>query len=170
MTSKQLTNIPLQINRVLAGLNNLTARDLDGLEVTPQAARALVILLQHGELRCALMARLLGLEATALSHLLRAMSRDQLIVRNRVDNDNRAVEVALTAQGTRMARACQNLALAHERQLLDGLAPGELTELQRILNKLCDNITPPERRIKGLAPDLTPAKAQSRTSFRRARP
>jgi DNA-binding MarR family transcriptional regulator len=113
MTSTQLTNIPLQMNRVLAGLNNLTARDLTDLEITPQAARALVVLLQHGELRCALMARLVGLEATALSHLLRAMNRDQLIVRNRVDNDNRAVEVTLTAQGARVARNCQNLALAH---------------------------------------------------------
>ncbi len=169
MTSKQLTNIPLQMNRVLAGLNNLTARDLADLEITPQAARALVVLLQHGELRCALMARLLGLEATALSHLLRAMNRDQLIVRNRVDNDNRAVEVALTVQGARVARNCQNLALAHERQLLDGLAPSELTELQRILNKLCDNVTPPERRIKSPSQDPSRPKGASRTSAGRAR-
>ena len=158
MTSKQLSNVPLQMNRVLAGLNNLTARDLTDLEITPQTARALVVLHQHGELRCALMARLLGLEATALSHLLRAMSREQLIVRNRVDNDNRAVEVTLTAQGARVARNCQTLALAHERQLLDGLAPGELAELQRILNKLCDNVTPPERRIKSPSPDPSRAK------------
>jgi DNA-binding MarR family transcriptional regulator len=169
MTSKQLTNIPLQMNRVLVGLNNLTTRDLADLEITPQAARALVVLLQHGELRCALMARLLGLEATALSHLLRTMNRDQLIVRNRVDNDNRAVEVALTAQGARVARDCQNLALAQERQLLDGLAPGELAELQRILNKLCDNVTPPERRIKGLPPDASRPKGAAGTRSRRAR-
>jgi DNA-binding MarR family transcriptional regulator len=170
MTSKQLSNVPLQMNRVLAGLNNLTARDLADLAITPQTARALVVLHQHGELRCALMARLLGLEATALSHLLRAMSREQLIVRNRVDNDNRAVEVALTAQGARVARNCQTLALAHERQLLDGLAPGELAELQRILNKLCDNVTPPERRIRSLSPDPSVPKGASRTSSRRARP
>jgi DNA-binding MarR family transcriptional regulator len=169
MTSKQLTNVPLQMNRVLAGLNNLTARDLTDLAITPQTARALVVLLQHGELRCALMARLLGLEATALSHLLRAMSREQLIVRNRVDNDNRAVEVALTAQGARMARSCQTLALAHERQLLEGLAPGELAELQRILNKLCDNVTPPERRIRGLSPDPSVPKGVPRASTGRAR-
>jgi DNA-binding MarR family transcriptional regulator len=170
MTSKQLTNIPLQMNRVLAGLNTLTARNLTGLEITPQAARALVVLLQHGELRCAMMARLLGLEATALSHLLRAMNRDQLIVRNRVDNDNRAVEVALTAQGARVARNCQNLALAHERQLLDGLAPSELTELQRILNKLSENVTPPERRIKSPSQGLSRPKSASRIGAHRARP
>jgi MarR family transcriptional regulator, organic hydroperoxide resistance regulator len=167
---KHLTNIPLQINRVLAGLNTLTARDLTELEITPQTARALVVLLQHQQLRCALMARLLGLEATALSHLLRAMSRDQLIVRSRVDNDNRAVEVALTAQGTRTAKACQDLALAHEQQLLEGLAPGELAELDRILAKLCDNVTPPERRLKLAVTDVPQPKAAARKSSKRARP
>jgi DNA-binding MarR family transcriptional regulator len=167
---KHLTNIPLQINRVLAGLNSLTARDLTELAITPQTARALVVLLQHRQLRCALMARLLGLEATALSHLLRAMSRDQLIVRSRVDNDNRAVEVALTAQGTRVAKACQNLAVAQEQQLLDGLAPDELAELDRILAKLCDNVTPPERRVKLAVTDVRPPKPAARRSGKRARP
>lgn len=169
MDAKHLTNIPLQINRVLAGLNNLSARDLTERDITPQSARALVILLQHSRLRCALMARLLGLEATALSHLLRAMSRQQLIVRNRVENDNRAVEVTLTAKGTRVAEACQNLARDHERQLLDGLAPGDLAQLGRILNKLCDNVTPPERRIKSLSPELLDRKPVSRTTATRAR-
>jgi MarR family transcriptional regulator, organic hydroperoxide resistance regulator len=169
MNAKHLTNIPLQISRVLAGLNNLSARDLTELDLTPQSARALVVLLQHSRLRCALMARLLGLEATALSHLLRAMSREQLIVRNRVENDNRAVEVTLTARGTRVAAACQSLAQAHERQLLDGLAPGDLAQLDRILNKLCDNVTPPERRIKNLPPELLSQKPAARTTATRAR-
>jgi len=151
MTTRRLTNIPLQINRVLAGLNNLSTGDLADLGVTPQSARALMVLRQHKELRCALMARLLGLEATSLSHLLRAMSRDQLIVRNRVDNDNRAVEVTLTAKGTRVAESCQNLALAHEHKLLAGLAPAELAAFTRVLDRMCDNVTPPERRIPGLA-------------------
>ncbi len=140
----------MQINRVLAGLNSLSAGDLADLGVTPQSARALMVLQQYTQLRCALMARLLGLEATALSHLLRAMSRDQLIVRSRVDNDNRAVEVALTAKGAHVAGTCQRLALAHERKLLAGLAPAELAAFTRVLDRMCDNVTPPERRIPGL--------------------
>ena len=134
---------------MLAGLNTLTTRDLAELEITPQTARALVVLLQHQQLRCALMARLLGLEATALSHLLRAMSRDQLIVRNRVDNDNRAVEVAPDARRARAwPRTCQDLALAHERQLLEWTRTRRARRARpRFLTKLCDNVTPPERRV-----------------------
>jgi DNA-binding MarR family transcriptional regulator len=154
MTAQRLTNIPLLINRVLGGLNNLAARDLAKLGVAPQAARALVVLLQYPQLRCALLSRLLGLEATALSHLLRALSRDQLIVRDRVENDNRAVEVRLTSRGGRIAKACRELALAHERQLLSGLDPQELQALDRILCKLSDNVTPAARRIREVKLDV----------------
>jgi DNA-binding MarR family transcriptional regulator len=132
-------------------LNNLAARDLAKLGIAPQGARALVILLQFPQLRCALLSRLLGLEATALSHLLRALSRDHLIVRDRVENDNRAVEVRLTSQGARIAKACRELALAHERQLLSGLDPQELAALDRILARLSDNVTPAARRISEAA-------------------
>jgi len=148
MKSQRLTNIPLVINRVLSGLNNLAARDLAKLGVAPQGARALVILLQYPQLRCALLSRVLGLEATALSHLLRVLTRDCLIVRDRVEDDNRAVEVRLTPQGARVAKACRELALAHERQLLNGLDPQELVMLDRILARLSDNVTPDARRIR----------------------
>jgi DNA-binding MarR family transcriptional regulator len=154
MKAQRLTNIPLVINRVLAGLNNLAARDLAKLGIAPQAARALVVLLQYPQPRCALLSRLLGLEATALSHLLRALSRDHLIVRDRVENDNRAVEVRLTPQGARIAKGCRELALAHERQLLSGLDPQELKALDRILGRLSDNVTPAARRIREGALDV----------------
>lgn len=143
----RLNNIALVINRVLAGLNALAACDLAALGVTPQAARALVILLQYPGLRCALLSRLLALEATSLSHLLRALHRAQLIVRTRVENDNRAVEVRLTPKGTRIAKACRKLARAGERRLLSGLDRQDLAALERILGKLSDNVTPVERRV-----------------------
>ncbi len=150
MKQRQLNNIVLVINRVLAGLNALSAHELAKLGVTPQAARALVILLQHPSVRCSLLSRLLSLEATALSHLLRALNRAELIVRTRVENDNRAVEVRLTPKGTRVAQTCRVLALAGERQLLSGLDRKDLAALDRILGKLSDNVTPEERRIGDL--------------------
>jgi DNA-binding MarR family transcriptional regulator len=176
MMPQRLTNIPLVINRVLSGLNNLAARDLAKLGIAPQGARALVILLQYPQLRCALLSRLLGLEATALSHLLRVLSRDHLIVRDRVANDNRAVEVRLTPQGTRIAKACRELALAHEQQLLSGLDPRELAVLDRILARLSDNVTPATRRISEAALHGSDAhagrpaapRASRRTASRRA--
>lgn len=140
-------HIALVINRVLAGLNALAARDLTTLGVTPQAARALVVLLQYPGLRCALLSRLLALEAASLSHLLRALDRQQLIIRTRLKNDNRAVAVRLTPKGARVAKACLELAREGERQLLSGLDRQDLAALERILGKLSDNVTPVERRV-----------------------
>jgi MarR family transcriptional regulator, organic hydroperoxide resistance regulator len=147
MELKALTNIPVLMHTLLAQLNSLAADDLARIGVTAQSARALIMLMQHSELRCSMLSRLLGLEATTLSHLLRALSNDQLIVRNRVANDNRAVVVRLTAKGKRVAGACYDLALANERTLMTGLDAKDLQMLARILDQMGANVTPEDRRV-----------------------
>src|SRR5262245_36842813 len=102
MRSGQLSNVPFLLNIVLTGLNNLSADELTRLDVKPQAARALIVLFQQSQLRCSILSRMLGLEVTALSHLLRSLARKGLIIRNRVENDNRAVEVRLSDKGRRV--------------------------------------------------------------------
>lgn len=147
MQLKRLTNIPVLMNTLLANLNGLAADDLARLGLTAQSARALLMLMQHSELQCSVLSRLLGLEAATLSHLLRALSGDRLIVRHRVPNDNRAVVVRLTAKGRRVADACHALALANERALVNGLQSQELQLFERILLQMGDNVTPADRRI-----------------------
>jgi DNA-binding MarR family transcriptional regulator len=145
MTLKPPSNIPLLLNNVLSGLNSLSAKDLALLGLTAQSARALMVLSHYAHLRCSRLSRLLGLEATALSHLLRALARKQLIIRNRVENDNRAVEVCLSDKGKRIARACRTATQAYERRLLFGLDSDELVMLQRILGKMSENVTLPRK-------------------------
>jgi DNA-binding MarR family transcriptional regulator len=144
---KELTNIPVLMNALLANLNNLAAAELARIGVTMQSARALIMLRQHAELRCSVLSRLLGLEAATLSHLLRAMSDDRLIVRNRVANDNRAVVVRLTTKGKRVASACYDQALAGERALVNGLGAKELQLFEEVLARMGDNVTPADRRV-----------------------
>jgi DNA-binding MarR family transcriptional regulator len=148
---KPVASIPLLLNGVLAELNMLSAKELARLDLTPQSGRALIVLLQHAQMRCSSMARLLGLEATALSHLLRALARKHLIIRNRVANDNRAVEVRLSEKGRRVALACNSATRAYERRLLTGLDAAELELLQRMLTRMRDNIEP-LRRARASAP------------------
>lgn len=138
------------LNIIMSGLNNQSAKDLARLGVTPQMARSLVILLQHPRLRCSALARLLGLEATALSHLLRSLARKQLIVRNRVEKDNRAVEVHLTDKGKRIARACHQVVQMHESRMLQGFGAIDMRRLQQALYTIANNITPAERQLGGV--------------------
>jgi DNA-binding MarR family transcriptional regulator len=164
--SKPPSNITLLLNTVLAGLNNVSAKDLAQLGLTTQSARALVVLLHYPRLRCSALARLLGLEATALSHLLRALARKQLIVRNRLEKDNRAVEVHLSEKGRRVAKACQSATRAYERKLLTGLQADELDTLRRVLSKMTENILPPprSRSANGRTSARTIAHARKRTT------
>lgn len=164
--TKSPVNIPLLLNTVLAGLNTLSARDVARLGVTMPSARALIVLLHASQLRCSALSRLLGLEATALSHLLRALARKQLIVRNRVENDNRAVEVRLSEKGRRTAQACETATRTYERTLMTGLDAAELRLLQRILTKMNDNIAPLRRRPRAA---VEPASAPNRAAARSGR-
>lgn len=147
MQSKKLTNIPVMMNTLLANLSGLVAEDLARIGVTVQSARALIMLIQYSELRCAVLSRMLGLEATTLSHLLRALSRDGLIVRDRVENDNRAVVVSLTAKGRRVATACRKLALSNEHTLLNGLDSKTLQLFAQVLAHMQMNVTSAHRRV-----------------------
>ena len=162
-----LTSIPLLLNGVLAELNMLSAKDLARLGLTPPSARALIVLLQHSQMRCSSMARLLGLEATALSHLLRALARKHLIIRNRVANDNRAVEVRLSEKGRRIAQACNAATGAYERRLLTGLDAAELDLLQRALTRMRDNIEPLRRARRSL-PTVEEGRSIGRRRVRKA--
>lgn len=172
--TKPSANIPLLLNTVLAGLNTLSARDVARLGVTMPSARALIVLLHASQMRCSSLSRLLGLEATALSHLLRALARKHLIVRNRVENDNRAVEVRLSEKGRRTAQACETATRTYERTLLTGLDATELRVLQRILTKMNDNIAPLRRRPRAAAgasgaPDRPAARGGRRGGATRTR-
>lgn len=147
MDLNKLTHIPVLMNALLANLNSLAVGDLAQIGVTVQSARALIMLRQNTELRCSVLSRLLGLEATTLSHLLRTLNNDGLIERTRVPNDNRAVVVRLTTKGRRIASACHDLALANERTLVDGLEARELQLFERILTRMGRNVTPANRQI-----------------------
>lgn len=168
MTSKPRANIPLLLNTVLAGLNYLSAKELSRLGVKTQGGRALVILLHQRRLRCSILSRMLGLEATALSHLLRGLARNRLIVRNRVENDNRAVEVSLTDKGRGVAKKCDAVTRAYERRMLEGLDARDLRALQDILTRMSTNIVPPRRPVVALAKrGATAPAARSPASSRR---
>ena len=81
MQLKQLTNIPVLMNTLLANLNGLAADDLARLGVTAQSARALLMLMQHSELRCSVLSRLLGLEA--VHHVHEALRQNDAVLRQR---------------------------------------------------------------------------------------
>jgi DNA-binding MarR family transcriptional regulator len=71
--------------------------------------------------------------------MLRRLSRNKLVSRDRVAHDNRSVEITLTAKGQRIAEKCQRFADSHNGQLLDGVDPQDAAVLRRTLRRMYAN-------------------------------
>ena len=132
--------LQLVLNRVMAEHLSQTMSDFTDVGINIQKCRVLLSLHHHGELRSGTLAYLVGLEQTAISHLLKDLTRQGLITRERDRNDNRAVEVRLTASGKRLASYCHIAALRQEKLLLASLSSKDIMTLREIVWKIDESI------------------------------
>lgn len=117
-----------------------TVNDFARKGINVQTCRVLLSLYHHGLLRPGILAFLVGLEQTAMSHLLKGMTRRGLIDRERDKQDNRAVDICLTPKGRRLAFYCHETALKQEQLLLKNLSRKEIDALRGIVWKMDENI------------------------------
>jgi DNA-binding MarR family transcriptional regulator len=133
-------SLSLLMNSVVSRLSREAVKDLAELGLNVQSARILILLLEKDRLRCSAIAMFVGLEATALSHLLRALADQGLVIRERVKEDNRAVEVRLTPKGRQLARSCREVDIENQRVLFDGFQGDELERFTDYLARMSDNL------------------------------
>ena len=132
--------VPFLLYRVMAkGIRRATA-DYANMNLTIQEARLLIALARHRTMRVGALANLTCIEPSALSHMLRKLSRRNLVKRDRVHDDNRSVDVRLTVEGARIARACQALSKRHEEAMLNGFSKPEQQEVRTLLNRMYENV------------------------------
>lgn len=105
-----------------------------------QGARVLIALLDGGEMRVGELGNALALDLSTLSHLLRRFSRSNLVVRNRLDADNRSVTVMLTPEGRKIGKACKAARARHEAVLLKGFGASEVQFVRDFLRRICSNV------------------------------
>jgi DNA-binding MarR family transcriptional regulator len=142
MTLEGAADLQLLVSSVAASINNQAVKSLQDVGIKVATARVLISLLGRERARCAALARIVGMEATALSHLLRSMADQGLIVRERVKKDNRAVEVRLTAKGEKMAKLSHSALNSQSGTLCKGFTAEDVARLQQALCRLHDNIRP----------------------------
>ncbi len=133
-------HIPQLMTRVLAATNHRAGRDLGGHDLSPQGARALVTLMERGPMRVSLLAELVGLEPTGLSHLMRTLDQRGLLRRERDETDHRSVTVALTTPGRALARRCADIQARHQAALLRHFSADEANRLRAMLHKMIDTL------------------------------
>jgi DNA-binding MarR family transcriptional regulator len=132
--------LQLVLNRVMAEHLSQTIKDFTKVGINVQTCRVLISLHHHRRLRPGTLAYLVGLEQTAVSHLLKRMTQRGFIARERDKRDNRAVDVCLTAKGRRLAIYCHEAALRQEQLLLRNLSAAEIDTLRKIVWKMDKNI------------------------------
>ena len=131
--------VPFLIYRVMARGLKRAAIEYAKLSLSIQEARVVIALQPHVTAGVGRLAELTSLEPSALSHILRRLSRRGLIRRRRLSHDGRAVEVVLTAAGKRVALLCLRASKAHENQLLNDIAPNDRQMLRTLLTKMFKN-------------------------------
>lgn len=91
-------------------------------------------------IRVGQLADFVGLEISALSHLLRRMTRSHLVRRARSEDDQRAIAVTLTPEGDSMAQQCLAISRRHEALMLQEVAPETRKFPRHLLRRLLANV------------------------------
>jgi MarR family transcriptional regulator, organic hydroperoxide resistance regulator len=106
---------------------------LDKLGITYPQYLVLLVLWEHNVLTVTQITKLLLLETSTLTPLLKRLEKTGFIWRKRSDTDERVVMVGLTEEGMKL----KNEACSIPEQMVSGLnfAQEELTELYRLLYK-----------------------------------
>jgi len=132
--------IPFLLYRVMAKGIKRASGDYAKLKLTIQEARVLIVLAQHRTMRVGALADLTAIEQSALSHMLRELSRRNLVKRDRVQHDNRAVDVSLSSEGMKLARVCLDISRKHEEVMLKDFSVGNQRTIRVLLNKIYENV------------------------------
>lgn len=109
------------------------------------AARILVLLHKRGELRIGELVEDLVLSQSTISSQLQIMERKGLVTRRRLESDSRVVCIALTPKGRPLARACDELSLRVNREMMDALQATQRSDIFQSLLQINERLAQMQR-------------------------
>lgn len=134
----------LLLARTLVDRTRTLYRELEQRTGAPvQAHRALAGISAAPGIQSSQLAQSLGMERSALSHLLRALSNQGWIERRRSADDQRSVHLFVTAAGNGILGATAGRMAGVLRRAVERLDSATLAELERSLQALLSHIEAP---------------------------
>jgi len=100
------------------------------------SSRILALLIDREGMRVGELVDEMVLPQSTVSHQLQRLERRKLLRKQRAADDARAVAISLTDRGRAVAAECRQLSLAVYKHLMDGLEPGEVSELIGLLDRM----------------------------------
>lgn len=109
--------------------------DLTGPQLT-----VLKMLEGVGDLSLSELSERIRAQNSTVTGIIDRMEREGLVVRARSTEDRRVVKIKLTDKGSKIARAIEVEPMEIFRGALEGLSPGEMRDLLKILTKIARRV------------------------------
>jgi MarR family transcriptional regulator, organic hydroperoxide resistance regulator len=109
-----------------------------GLSV--QKWRVLFLLWERESCSFATCMELTSIGAPTFSRLTAKMERERLIVRTRVPEDTRTLDLTITAKGRELVESLMPVAISSEKMYLEGVTADERSALRSALAKIYRNV------------------------------
>jgi DNA-binding MarR family transcriptional regulator len=149
MTAHLNETLPFLINRVAALASDEVNRQFQSFGLNIYAARVLIVLYLDDAHAVGELAEKCALDQSTLSHILRRLVKQDLLVKERQEHDNRSVLVSLTKQGAATAAKCWKAVQVHDALLRRDMDAATVAQLKKLLNQLYVNV--PAFRTEGRA-------------------
>lgn len=134
----------LLLARMLVDRTRSLYRELEHRTGAPvQAHRALAGIAAEPGIPSSQLANVLGMQRSAVSHLLKTLERNGWIERRRNGDDQRSVRLFVTSAGSGMLGATTGRMVGVLQHAVEQLDNTRLAELQRSLHALLEHIEPP---------------------------
>jgi DNA-binding MarR family transcriptional regulator len=102
--------------------------------------RVMAVLNEHAGCSMQQLAELTSVDRTTLTHTLRLMEVETLIVRQARASDRRSVAVSLTPHGRKKLKRILPTVFAESERALAGFSAAEVEQLRRQLARMADNL------------------------------
>jgi DNA-binding MarR family transcriptional regulator len=155
-------SLPYLLARLGVRMGDLFTRVIRHEKLTLPMYRVLAALSEQGHpLRLGEIAELTSADVSTLSRIVAEMNRVGLLTRDRPENDQRSLQVALTPKGAELAARLMPLAAYYEEVVTGGMSAKEAAELKRVLVELYHNIDRLEQEVEaGLIKVPAPARTK----------
>lgn len=132
--------IPYLLNRIVNRLNLDLLEALRPLKITPARWRVLAVLMAEDGRSMTELAVYCVMEQSTLTRVVDQMERDGLALRRSRADDNRVIEVFITARGRKAFQIVYPVAVDQANQALKGFSAAEFELFVSLLHRMLDNV------------------------------
>lgn len=133
--------LPYLVNRVgVALVVGFETEALRQYDLSVAMWRVLAALSSNGGQRLVDLSAMTSIDVSTLSRMVTRLLRLDLVTRTRSEKSDREILVSLSAKGRRVVTRLIPIALRFERQVMEGVPPGDLPALKRALRRMHANL------------------------------